>query len=45
MRGILKYVEEASADDVDAVVRNYGGDKELNRKAGLYNYKGAKGDD
>ena len=33
LRGVEKFVEKHSADDIDAVVRNYGGDRELNAKA------------
>lgn len=34
IRGIEKYVEKANDSDIDAVVRNYGGDREQNALAG-----------
>lgn len=33
LRGLQKYVEKASDADVDDVIRNYGGNRKLNKQA------------
>lgn len=33
IRGVQKYVEESSSDDITATIRNHGGDRKVTAKA------------
>lgn len=34
LRGLEKFVEKHNKSDIDAVIRNYGGDRKVNAQAG-----------